>query len=58
MKMMKKKQAKYGGAERPFDWTSEKVPISAMIVGTKSGSEAKETLLEVYISGSSDVRWG
>jgi hypothetical protein len=47
MKMMKKKHARYGGAERPFDWTSENEPISEMIVGTKSGSEAKETLLEI-----------
>lgn len=34
----------YGGAERPCDWTVEKVPISLMSVGRNNGSEAYETL--------------
>lgn len=44
-RMMTKKQSTYGGALRPLDWIRVKEPISAMIVGTNSGSEAKETLL-------------
>lgn len=45
-----KKQKTYGGALRPFDWICVNDPIWLMIVGTKSGSEANETLQEKYIS--------
>jgi hypothetical protein len=38
------KHRTYGGAERPFDWIAVKAPISEMMVGTKRGSEAKQTL--------------
>ena len=43
--MIKKKQNRYGGADKPFEWISSHSPISSMIVGRKSGREAKETLL-------------
>jgi hypothetical protein len=43
--MIVKKQRMYGGAERPWDWMRVKAPISEMMVGTKSGREAKDTLL-------------
>ena len=38
--LMYKKAAAYGGADRPLDWAGDHLPISLMIVGTKSGSEA------------------
>lgn len=44
-----RKQNTKGGAVRPWDWTSEKEPISSMIVGRKTGSEAKLTLHPKYI---------
>jgi hypothetical protein len=43
--MIVKKQRMYGGAERPWDWMRVKAPISEMMVGTKRGREAKDTLL-------------
>lgn len=43
---MTKKQSRYGGAESPCDWMDVKVPISEMMVGTKSGKDANETLLQ------------
>lgn len=50
------KHSTYGGAERPFDWIEVKRPISEMIVGTKRGSEAKQTLQPKYIRGGRKVR--
>lgn len=51
-----KKQSKYGGADSPLDVIVVKWPISEMMVGTKSGSDAKDTLYEKYISaGKSDL---
>lgn len=47
MKMMKKKHNRYGGADRPLDWMSLKLPMLEMMVGTKRGSEANETLLVI-----------
>ena len=45
--MMKKNVHRYGGAERPFDVASSNEPISEMMVGKKSGSDAKQTLLAI-----------
>jgi hypothetical protein len=47
--MTVKKQKMYGGADSPWDWMRVKVPISAMMVGTKRGREAKETLLQDFL---------
>ena len=47
--MIVKKHRIYGGAERPWDWIRVKVPISEMMVGTKRGREAKDTLLGVDV---------
>jgi hypothetical protein len=46
MKPMPARVAARGGADSPWDWMRVKVPISAMMVGTNRGREAKETLLE------------
>lgn len=46
------KHSKYGGAVTPFDWTSLNDPISETIVGKKSGSEAKLTLLQKFIKAN------
>jgi hypothetical protein len=48
--MIKMNVRRYGGAESPFAWIRENEPISAMMVGTKSGREAKETLQPKYIT--------
>lgn len=48
-RIMVKKVRRYGGALRPLDWTLVKDPISAMIVGTNNGREAKQTLQEKYM---------
>lgn len=45
MPMMRKKQRRYGGADRPFDVRVVYVPNSEMMVGRNNGSEAKETLV-------------
>jgi hypothetical protein len=50
LRTMMKKQKREGGAERPLDWMLEKEPISLIIVGRKTGSEAKVTLHPKYIS--------
>ena len=49
MPIIKKKHNRYGGADRPFDVALLKEPISSIIVGTKSGSDAKETLQLKYM---------
>jgi hypothetical protein len=41
---MMRKQKKYGGADSPFDWIVVKAPICDIMVGTKRGKEAKQTL--------------
>ena len=47
---MTKKVSKYGGALRPWLWIVVKEPISEMMVGTKSGRDAKQTLLFECVS--------
>ena len=46
----------YGGAERPLDWIALNLPISEMIVGTKRGRDAKQTLQPKYIRGGRKLR--
>jgi hypothetical protein len=44
-----KKERKYGGAVRPWEWIAVK-PMSLIIVGRKTGSEEKLTLQLKYMS--------
>jgi hypothetical protein len=38
------------GAERPLDWMGVNAPVSDMMVGTKRGKDAKQTLHPKYIN--------
>ena len=46
---IKMKVRRYGGDDKPFAWTVENVPISAMIVGTNKGSDENDTLQPKYM---------
>jgi len=47
--MMTRKQKRYGGAERPLDRILVKAPMSLMMVGRKTGRDAKVTLHPKYM---------